>query len=449
MEPEPVWARVHTFRALRNYNFRLFWTGQLVSLIGTWIHRTANAWLVLKLTGSPMAVGLVSTMQFLPTLLLGLLTGWVADRFDRRRTLLLTQSCAALVALLLGVLTSQQRLDLATLAALALALGLVHAVDAPVRHAFLAELVGREDVPNAVALHSAVFNAARIAGPGLAGLIIARTGFAACFYLNALSYLAAIAALLRMRPELIYRRSAGEEGYLAGPGEDSERAGRAAQAGETSPGSARLAARQPGLWAELREGFEYAWRTRDVRMVIGLMAVVGTFSFNFNVLLPILAERTLGWDAVRYGLLFSALGAGSLAGALLVATLSRTHRGMVLAGALGLFLGKQVGVMSAAWLATVLKIGKKPSRASWLQVYGVSLLCGVGFTMSLFIGALAFPGAVDSPEQVEVKLGVIGGSLMSGIAAAIVLAIAASNRRAESAAPSIDTDVLPANIDPR
>lgn len=152
------------------------------------------------------------------------------------------------------------------------------------------------------------------------------------------------------------------------------------------------------------------------------------------------------WNAYLVLPLFAFAKAGvSFAGL----SIAQATAPLVLAIALGLFLGKQIGVMGAAWLATALKIGKKPSRASWLQVYGVSLLCGVGFTMSLFIGALAFPGAVDSPEQVEVKLGVIGGSLMSGIVAAVVLAIASSNRRAESAVPSADTDVLPANIDPR
>jgi len=152
------------------------------------------------------------------------------------------------------------------------------------------------------------------------------------------------------------------------------------------------------------------------------------------------------WNAYLIMPLFAFAKAGvSFAGL----SIAQATAPLVLAVALGLFLGKQAGVMGAVWLATALKIGKRPSRASWLQVYGISLLCGVGFTMSLFIGVLAFPGAVDSPQQVEVKLGVIGGSLLSGIAAALVLGIAASNRRAESAVRSVDTDVPTANIDAR
>lgn len=306
---------LNTFRALRNYNYRLYWSGQLVSLTGSWVHRTANAWLVLQLTGSPLAVGVVSMLQFLPTLLFGLFGGVLADRFDRRKLLLASQTAAMFVALTLAALTAADRLSVATVGALAFALGLVQVVDSPARHSFVVEMVGREDLPNAIALNSVVFNAARIAGPAAAGLIIARVGFAACFLTNALSYLAAILALWRMRPELLYR-------------------------GEGRPRGAVL--------QELREGLAYARRSPDVQLIVGLMAVVATFGINFNVLLPILAQDTLHLDAVGYGLLFSALGAGSLVGALMVATLGRASYPQLLAGAAALGLS-QVLLAAFPW----------------------------------------------------------------------------------------------------
>lgn len=296
---------VHTFRALRNYNYRLYWCGQLVSLTGSWVHRTAKAWLVLELSSSPLAVGVVSMLQFLPALLFGLLGGVLADRFDRRRLLLVSQTAAMGVALAMAALTAADRATVALVGALGFALGLVQVVDSPARHSFVVEMVGRDDLPNAIALNSVVFNAARIAGPALAGLIIAEAGFTACFLLNAVSYLGAIAALARMRTDLLHR------------------------SGERARGA---------VHAELLEGLRYARRSPDVRLVVGLMAVVGTFGINFNVLLPVLAQGTLGLDAVGYGLLFSALGAGSLAGALVVATLGRASYPMVLTGAAGLGL---------------------------------------------------------------------------------------------------------------
>lgn len=294
---------LRTFRALRNYNYRLYWCGQLVSLTGTWIHRTANAWLVLELSGSPLAVGVISMLQFLPALLFGLFGGVLADRFDRRRLLLASQTAAMAVALTLAAFTASGRVTVPLVGALAFALGLVQVVDSPARHSFIVEMVGREDLPNAIALNSVVFNAARIAGPAAAGLLIAEVGFAACFLLNAVSYLAAIVALWRMRTELLHR---------------------------TAP-RARGAVLQ-----ELREGLAYARRSPDVQLIVGLMAVVGTFGINFNVLLPILAQDTLHLDAVGYGLLFSALGAGSLVGALVVASLGQASFPQLLLGATAL-----------------------------------------------------------------------------------------------------------------
>src|SRR3712207_4665866 len=191
-----------TFRALRRRNYRLYWLGLLISQTGTWMQQVAQGWLVLQLTGSPLALGSLTAAQFGPILLLSLFGGAFADRLPKRRTLLVTQSAMLAQALALALLIVTGHLRLLQLYLLAALLGLANAVDTPTRQAFVGELVGREDLPNAVALNSAVFNTTRIVGPALSGLLIAAADISLPFALNAASYLAVLVGLLLMRPEI-------------------------------------------------------------------------------------------------------------------------------------------------------------------------------------------------------------------------------------------------------
>lgn len=289
-----------TFRSLRNYNFRLFWFGQLISLVGTWMQAVGQAWLVLELTHSPLVLGTVTALQFLPVLVLTLFAGVFVDRVAKRRLLLVTQSTALLQALALAVLVSSGLVQLWHVYVLATVLGLVNAFDNPTRQAFIIEMVGREDLVNAVALNSTLFNGARVIGPALGGIVIARVGLAECFYLNASSFLAVLAGLLLMR-----------EGLLRAP--PRRPAGR--------------------VLSQLAEGISYAVRTPAVLLIVILMGTLGTFGYNFTVALPLLARNVLNAGAEGFGALSAAMGAGSLAAALALATLRRTSRRMLFVGA--------------------------------------------------------------------------------------------------------------------
>ncbi|OGL01052.1 MAG: hypothetical protein A3E31_06470 [Candidatus Rokubacteria bacterium RIFCSPHIGHO2_12_FULL_73_22] len=273
-------------RALAHRDFRLFWSGQLVSLVGTWMQSVGQAWLVLQLTDSPFRLGLVSTLQFLPILLFSLVTGAVADRLPKRRLILGTQAALALQALTLAALVFTGHVRYWHVAVLAFLYGCGNVLDMPARQSFVVELAGREDLVNAIALNSAAFNTARIVGPAAAGLLIARVGVAPAFLLNGLSFLVVIGALLAVRAE-----------------------------GRPRP-------RPPGtVLAEAGAGGRYALATPRVAMVLGLVFVVSLCVFNFNVFVPLFARDALGAGATEFGFLMSAVGFGAVTGALALATL--------------------------------------------------------------------------------------------------------------------------------
>lgn len=273
-----------TFRSLRTKNFRLFFLGQLVSQAGTWMQSVAIIWVVLDLTDTGFAVGLVTAAQFLPLLVLGAWTGVLADRFDRHRTLLATQVAYAALAVAFSVISLTGSATVGWMYGLSLAFGLITALDNPVRRVFVGELVSRQDLPNAVGLNSAMMTGSRIFGPALAGALIAGPGVEACFVLNAVSYVAVIIALLRM-----------------------DRAGF---------NSVATVVRAKG---QIRSGLRYAWDSPDLRASLLLVAVVGFAAFNFQVTLALLAERTFHGSAGTYTLLFSVMSAGSMLGGLAVA----------------------------------------------------------------------------------------------------------------------------------
>jgi MFS family permease len=289
-----------TFASLRIHrNYRLFFVGQVVSVTGTWMQRIAQAWLVLQLTHSPVAVGVLALCQFLPFTVLGLFAGVVVDRLDARRTVIGTQIGSMLLASVLAaiaLLGVAEPWHVYVIAALA---GTVLVLDAPARQALTYRMVGRGELPNAVALNSSLFNASRIFGPALGGVIIAAAGVGFCFALNAASFLAVLAGLVAMREEEFH------------PLERRER---------------------PALLRGMREGLRYVRRSPRAPVVLALVTVLSTFCFNFNVLLPVLAKRTLHSGPETYGLLSAFFGAGALLGALLSATQGRASMRVLVLG---------------------------------------------------------------------------------------------------------------------
>jgi len=297
-----------TFGSLRVRNYRLYFIGQVVSVSGSWMQRIAQSWLVLHLTGSGVALGVVAALQFLPMLVLGAWGGVLADRMDKRRLLMLTQAIMGFLALVLGAVTLAGAVQLWMVYVLALALGLVTAMDNPARQSFVMEMVGRGQVTNAVSLNSAVFTGARVVGPAIAGLVISLVGTGWCFVINAVSFGAVVFALVAMDPAQLQRPAAG-------------------------------VARRRGM---VMEGLRFVWSRPDIRLPLAILAVVGTLALNWTVLLPLLARNTFHGDAGTYGLLFAVLGLGSLAGALFTAS-RREPSGALLLGALAVF-----GVLMAA-----------------------------------------------------------------------------------------------------
>ena len=263
--------------ALRHRDFRLFWSGQLVSLIGTWMQSVGQAWLVLELTGSPLHLGLVTALQFTPILILSPVGGALSDRFPKRRIILLTQAAMMGQAFVLAALVWSGQVRYWHVAVLAAIYGLGRAIDIPARQSYITDLVGRADLANAVALNSLVFNGARIVGPAAAGLLIARFGVAPAFLLNGLSFVAVLGALLATRT----------------PG-DPDPAG-------------RLGIRA-GVWGALA----YAARTPPVAFTLSLIVAVSVLVLNFNVVVPLVAKDVLGEGAHGFGLLMSSLGAGAV-----------------------------------------------------------------------------------------------------------------------------------------
>jgi MFS family permease len=274
--------------ALRHRDFRLFWIGQLISQIGTWMQSVAQAWLVLDLTHSPLQLGVVSALQFTPVLLLSPIGGVLSDRFAKRRVLLISQTAMQLQAFVLAALVWSGRIQYWHVAVLAAIYGLGRAIDIPARQSYVTDLVGRSDLANAVALNSVIMNGARIVGPAVAGLLIAAFGVALAFFLNGVSFVAVLVALLAIRTE-----------------------GRPNAVG-------RLGIREGVLGA-----MSYAAATPPVAFTLGLMVVVSLLVLNFNVVVPLVARDVLNQGAHGFGLLMSALGAGAVAGAFGVALFRR------------------------------------------------------------------------------------------------------------------------------
>jgi MFS family permease len=292
-----------TFVSLRKHrNYRLFFSGQVVSLAGTWMQNVALAWYVVTLTDSAVAVGFLAFCRFAPFTIFGLYAGVLADRLDNRRLVMTTQVGQMLVSIALAALAFSGIESVPLVYALALAGGVGLVFDGPGRQALTYQMVGREELPNAIALNSSLFNGARVVGPAIAGLVIATAGVGVCFAINAVSFLAVLAGLLLMRPDELHALDRGAP---------------------------------PTFVHGVRELFAYVRRTPAVRAVLVTVAVVSTVGFNFHVILPLLASQTLHAGPGVFGLLSAAFGGGAFVGALLSAGLGRASWKALLGGTAG------------------------------------------------------------------------------------------------------------------
>lgn len=330
-----------TFAALSVRNYRLYFWGQAVSVSGTWMQSLAQVWLILKLTDSAVEAGALPAIQFLPMLVAGPWGGLVADRMDKRRTLVATQVASGALALALGLLTLTGAVRVWMIFALAAGLGCVNAVDNPTRQTFVMEMVGADRLTNAVTLNSVVMNAARIVGPSIAGVLIYTAGIAACFLVNAASYVAVLAALMMMRR------------------------------GELHPSD--LVARRKG---QVMAGLRYVRATPAVRTPLLMVAVIGTLAYNFTVTLALLARFTFHSGAGGYSAMTSVFGAGAVAGGLLAASRGRPT-------------GRRLGMISLAFgslLVLCALMPDLPAELAALAVMGafsITFIATVNTTLQL------------------------------------------------------------------
>jgi len=313
-----------TFLSLKTRNYRLYFIGQGISLCGTWMQTIGQAWLVLKITGSGTALGMVAAFQFVPMLVLGPFGGVIADRFSKRKILYFTQTASGGLALMLGILVATDLVKLWMIYIFVFSLGLVNAIDNPTRQTFITEMVGEDQLPNAVSLNSAQVNLARAIGPAIGGGLIATLGLAPLFVINGISYVGVLVALFKMRAE------------------------------ELRP--APIVERAKG---QLREGFRYVKSTPLLLNSLLMMAIIGMLSYEFNVSLPLFARFTFQSDAAGYAALTTAMGIGSVIGGLYTATRRKVTVRMLI---------------NAAWLFGLVILLTAIAPTLWLAMLGMVLV---------------------------------------------------------------------------
>jgi predicted MFS family arabinose efflux permease len=340
----------HGLRALNHPPFRSFFLAQLVALVGSWMQTVSQAWLVLQLTNSPFRLGLLGTLQFGPILLLSPLAGALADRWPPRRLLIVTQAALAAQALALALLVATGHVRYWQIALLALVTGLANTLDAPARQSFVMRLVGREGLMNAVALNSASFNAARIVGPAVAGLLIAQFGVVPAFVVNGLGFTVVLATLL----------SGGDPGTLSRAGRSSIR-------------------------RDIGDGLRYVVQTTHLRALLGILFVVSLCVFNFTVYVPLLARTVLHLGPEGFGFLMAALGAGAVTGALLFGARANPESGI------GLLLG-------AAAVACAGLVGLSAVRHFWAAV---PMLFVTGFAGIVTVTACNTAIQLGAPDELR------------------------------------------------
>lgn len=352
------------FRALQHRNFRLFFVGQLVSLIGTWMQSTAQLWLVYRLTHSPALLGIFGFASQIPILLLASFGGYVADRYNRHRCVIWTQTVSMILAFGLAALTLIGVVRVWEIILIGFLAGIVNAFDVPIRQAFLAHMVRKEELPNAIALNSSIFNGARVVGPAIAGLAIAWVGEGWCFFLNGASFLAVIIALLMMRLEKFERH-----------------------AGTGSP------------LQDFIEGFHFAMSDRPIRSALLLLSMLSMFGMQYSVLLPIFANAILHGGAGRLGLLMSFAGVGALIGALHFA--ARTN-----------YKGLAEWIAATSLMFALALVLFSQSRVFWLS--GVTLLI-VGFAATSQMAATNTIVQSRVPDRLRGRVMAVYATMFMGV----------------------------------
>jgi MFS family permease len=404
--------QARTFASLRKHRaYRLFFTGQVVSLTGTWMQNLALAWFVVELTRSPVAVGILAFCRFVPFTVFGLASGVLADRFDNRRLLMATQGFSMVVSAVLAVLALTGTAQLWHVYALAALGGTALVFDAPGRHALTYRMVGREELPNAIALNASLFNASRIVGPSIAGVLVATLGVGPAFALNAVSFLAVLAALALIRDDELMPVPRDRE--------------------------------PPTLVRGIREGLAYARHSLRVRTVLLVTLVVSTVGVNFHVLVPVLAADTMQAGARTFGFLSASFGGGALVGALVSAALARASWKGMLAGTGGfgitlLLLAPQDSFAPAAILLFLTGICFTlwtANSQSILQLAAPDHLRGRVLSLYLF----AFAGLAPVGGLVAGWLSEVGGTeLAFTVAGASSLAMTAVAALARPYARAVD-----------
>lgn len=280
----------NNFHALTHKNFRYYWLGQCVSVIGTWVQNIAQSWLVLSLTGSPFLLGLLGTIQFLPITMFSLFAGVVIDKYPKKRILVITQTVSMVLAFILSALIFTNHVKYEYILILALVLGISNTIDMPTRQAFTVEMAGKEDLMNAIALNSASFNLARIVGPAISAIFMAFFGAGWCFLINGFSFMAVIFSLLKIEVNPYVRKKVSNS----------------------------------NMFKQIKDGLIYIAQDSTLLQTILMVLVVGIFVFNYNILIPIFTKNVLHQGEKIYGLLMAALGIGSLVGALMVSVKSKS-----------------------------------------------------------------------------------------------------------------------------
>ena len=386
-------------RALSHRDYRLFWFGQSLSRIGTWMQSVGQAWLVLELTGSAFRLGVISTLQFAPVLAFSFLAGVISDRMPKRRLIMAAQITMMAQAFALTALVWSGHIAYWHVAVLAAVYGIANSIDMPARQSYVVELTGKDDLMSAIALNSAVFNSARIIGPAVAGILIGAYGVGTAFFINAISFVAVLIALAAMRID------------------GAPRAG------------ARATVRE-----EVMEGVRYAARTPTITLVLGLLLFVSLFVINFNVVVPLLARDALNQGAHGYGLLMSSLGVGAVAGALGVASagLRRPSMPLVLiaaivasVGVFALSLVRSVPLAAAVLMVTgVAQIIFTSSVNSTIQVTVPDTMRGrmMSLYVFVFVGVTPFGSFLmgSLAESFGIKTACAAGGLL-GLTAVLVL----------------------------
>ena len=375
-------------RALRHRDFRVFFAGQAVALVGSWMQQVAQAWLVLSLTNSPLRLGLVGSLNFLPILLFALVGGAVADRLPKRRLLVLTQSLLFCQTATLALLIVSGRVRYWHICVLALVWGIANTVDLPVRQAFVVELAGRADVTSAVALNSAAFNVARIVGPAAAGLLIARAGVAPAYFINAGAFVVVIVALLTVRAR-----------------------GTPLPRGGTTIGE------------EIREGVGYVLQTPRILILLAVLAVISITVFNFSVYVPLFARQVLGLGPEGFGLLMAAVGVGAVGGALTLGALQAPSisllfttgflscTGLVVMSTVGRFGVAAVVLFVLGWISVMVVAGCQAA----LQLAAPDRLRGRIMSLHTFIYGGVFPFGAFTVGSISEHWGVSWAFRIAGL----------------------------------